>query len=63
MSRKTIYGYVGKGELVHVRIRSNIRLPIPETLEWIERRTFRPRHSDGNNPSKKKMPGADGLKE
>ena len=45
---KTIYGYVQRGLIPHVRIQSNVRFPKQEILDWIEKQSFRPRPGNGN---------------
>ncbi len=39
---KTLYGYVRRGRIPYVRIQSNVRFPLEEIREWLERQTFRP---------------------
>lgn len=39
---KTIYGYVQKGIIPYVRIRSNVRFRREEIFDWIEQQSFRP---------------------
>ena len=45
---KTIYSYVQRGLIPHVKIQSNVRFRKREILDWIERQSFRPRPVNGN---------------
>ncbi|HLN97358.1 MAG TPA: helix-turn-helix domain-containing protein [Pyrinomonadaceae bacterium] len=40
---KTIYSYVQRGIIPHMRIESNVRFSKHQVLEWLRQRTFEPR--------------------
>jgi len=40
---KTIYSYVQRGLIPHMRIESNVRFSKHQVLEWLRQRTFEPR--------------------
>jgi excisionase family DNA binding protein len=42
ISVKTLYRYVQRGLIPYVRIRSNVRFPKQQILEWIARQSYRP---------------------
>ena len=44
---KTIYAYVQRGLMPHIRIQSNLRFRKRDILEWMEERTFRPQPRNG----------------
>ena len=43
IDRKTIYSYVQRGLIPHMRIESNVRFSKHQVLEWLRERTFQPR--------------------
>jgi excisionase family DNA binding protein len=48
IDRKTIYSYVQRGLIPHVRIESNVRFPKHQVIRWLEERSFHPRLVHGN---------------
>jgi excisionase family DNA binding protein len=40
---KTIYSYVQRGIIPHMRIESNVRFSKYQVLEWLRERSFQPR--------------------
>jgi excisionase family DNA binding protein len=40
---KTIYSYVQRGLIPHLRIESNVRFSKHQVLEWLRERSFQPR--------------------
>ena len=47
IDRKTIYAYVQRGLIPHLRIESNVRFPKHRVARWLEERTFEPRRVRG----------------
>jgi len=45
---KTIYAYVQKGLIPHLRIESNVRFSKHRVQRWLEERSFQPRPVNGN---------------
>jgi predicted DNA-binding transcriptional regulator AlpA len=45
---KTIYSYVQRGLIPHMRIESNVRFSKHQILEWLRERTFEPRPVNRN---------------
>lgn len=43
IDRKTIYAYVQRGLIPHVRIESNVRFSKHQVMRWLEERSFQPR--------------------
>jgi excisionase family DNA binding protein len=43
LNRKTIYAYVQRGLIPHVRIESNVRFSEHQVMRWLEERSFQPR--------------------
>jgi excisionase family DNA binding protein len=44
---KTIYSYVQRGLIPHMRIESNVRFSKHQVLEWLRQRTFQSRPVNG----------------
>jgi excisionase family DNA binding protein len=42
ISVKTLYRYVQRGLIPYVRVKSNVRFPKQQILEWIARQSYRP---------------------
>jgi excisionase family DNA binding protein len=40
---KTIYSYVQRGIIPHMRIESNVRFSKHQVLQWLQERSFQPR--------------------
>ena len=40
---KTIYSYVQRGIIPHMRIESNVRFSKHQVMRWLEERSFQPR--------------------
>ena len=47
IDRKTIYAYVQRGLIPHVRIESNVRFCKRQIARWLEERSFHPRSVHG----------------
>ena len=47
IDRKTIYAYVQRGLIPHVRIESNVRFSKHQVMRWLEERSFQPRRVHG----------------
>jgi excisionase family DNA binding protein len=45
---KTIYSYVQRGIIPHMRIESNVRFSKHQVMRWLEERTFQPRPVNRN---------------
>jgi len=45
---KTIYNYVQRGLIPHMRIESNVRFSKHQVLRWLEERSFQPRPVNRN---------------
>jgi excisionase family DNA binding protein len=43
IDRKTIYSYVQRGLIPHIRIESNLRFSKHQVQRWLEERSFQPR--------------------
>jgi excisionase family DNA binding protein len=43
IDRKTIYAYVQRGLIPHVRIESNVRFSKHQVMRWLEEHSFQPR--------------------
>jgi excisionase family DNA binding protein len=43
IDRKTIYSYVQRGLIPHMRIESNVRFSKHQVQRWLEERSFQPR--------------------
>ncbi len=43
IDRKTIYAYVQRGLIPHVRIESNVRFSKHQVMRWLQERSFQPR--------------------
>ena len=43
LNRKTIYAYVQRGLIPHVRIESKVRFSEHQVMRWLEGRSFQPR--------------------
>lgn len=43
IDRKTIYAYVQRGLIPHVRIESNVRFSKHQVMRWLKERSFQPR--------------------
>ena len=48
IDRKTIYSYVQRGLIPHMRIESNVRFSKHQVLQWLEERSFQPRPVNRN---------------
>ena len=48
ISVKTIYSYVQRGIIPHMRIESNVRFSKHQVLEWLRERSFQPRPVNRN---------------
>jgi Helix-turn-helix domain len=44
---KTIYSYVQRGLILHMRIESNVRFSKHQVLQWLKERSFEPRPVNG----------------
>lgn len=42
IDRKTIYAYVQRGLIPHLRIESNVRFSKHQVMRWLEQRSFQP---------------------
>jgi excisionase family DNA binding protein len=59
IDRKTIYSYVQRGLIPHVRIESNVRFSKHQVMRWLEERSFQPRPLNGKGaPSASKISAA-----
>jgi excisionase family DNA binding protein len=47
IDRKTIYSYVQRGIIPHMRIESNVRFSKHQVQRWLEERSFQPRPVNG----------------
>jgi excisionase family DNA binding protein len=47
IDRKTIYSYVQRGLIPHMRIESNVRFSKHQVQRWLEERSFQPRPVNG----------------
>jgi predicted DNA-binding transcriptional regulator AlpA len=45
---KTIYSYVQRGLIPHLRIESNVRFSKHQVLQWLQERSFQPRPVNRN---------------
>ena len=48
IDRKTIYSYVQRGLIPHMRIESNVRFSKHQVQRWLEERSFQPRPVNRN---------------
>jgi predicted DNA-binding transcriptional regulator AlpA len=51
IDRKTIYSYVVRKLIPHIRIESNVRFVEPEIRSWLERHKVRPRTRKRSKPA------------
>jgi len=52
IDRKTIYAYVRRGLIPHVRIESNVRFSKHQIMRWLEEHSFQPRSVHGKDNKK-----------